>query len=1040
MAQLFRLLFTLTLLLCSGLVHSADSTKWLKEDEVEFDIYDLLVDENLVLFESADIYLYQNRVLLPFHAITKMLELNLHYGPDSGVISGRINQQSVQFDLNKDAALLAHSVFALLIDDELYLDKETLQTLIDGKISIETKELTISFSNNFGPFPIEKRIKRANQTFAKPQQKNNNYDFVIDDQYRLYTPPKGRVAISARADKNDEQLNVNLQTYNDLLFHGAHLSLAHNQDNDLTGRFNMRRGQLNPNDKVFGVLNHYAFGDVSASNTLLQTSYSGLGAVFSTADSQYNSYFGKINIEENAPANWQAELYKNGFLLQAGTVDADGRVRFENIDTTYGNNRFEIKLYGPYGEEEIIEREFLVGQKMLQPGKFNVNGGIVDTGQSVFNNTDEPSNLAAFVQSEIGISTSTSLGVSLFVQESHPLRPDESFQEGILTLSQQLPNALLDVNLFAQGEDEYKVDGNLLGSVNRHLRYNLGGYYNDNYLDQNFGTTLGTQSGYRAGVNARFGAFGLAINGNSNLHEYELSGVQQENKFDHVNLSLSSRISRINLNNTLSYDYNSGLADSVKVYNQFALSTPLAERWYLRTAATWQLQKGEDTSSQLDNVNINATWRGETGLYASFNGQYNLDDTYLVNSNVSLRKKRYNLILGASYSSETDWQISAGISFNIDYDYHNGRLNLQSEYSAASSTLDLMTYIDNNQNADFDEYDEPLRGVRFGIKPYWQNIQSNADGMTYLPGLGHNAPIKVYFNTNQTKANNLRPINDNFRFYTHAGGLVATSIPFNYASSIDGIIADNSEQQTGRFVPIEILDQQGNVLKSQLSDVENYFYVEGLWPGKYQVRVNPEFLKERGLVAVPSLQHLTINGSESIVSVKDIEILDSKMMPKEAAQVHNENLARGEFYTVQFGVYAERDYCQMRVEELTAEGVENAFYSLESKFCKVSAGEFQTRQGALESLRSIKRQTRTDAFVTKFASQQTLFAILIDSYTTQLQCQDAPLLESALTTYVKNDNQRCLVYVGDFLSRTLANQALRKLPWAIRKGAKVVEH
>lgn len=1011
---------------------------WLNDQDLDFDIYDLRLAPNMVLYESADVYYHQDTILLPFYTVTNMLEVNLNYGPNEGLITGKINGQNVKLDLRNDDR--GPNQFAVAVGQELYLDLNTLGQLLDAQIRVITRDLAIEFVATEGLFPIQKRLQRSQKVSPKYQPSGEpTYDFLIEDQYRLYTPPKGHVALSARKNRLDEQLNINVQTYNDLLYHAAHLSLANHSDDNITARFNMKRSQVAPDKKILGVLNHYAFGDVSASNTRLQTGYSGLGLVFGSEQQKYSSYFGKINIEEDAPAGWQAELYKNGFLLETTTVQADGRVVFQNIDTAYGNNRFQIKLYGPYGEEQTIDREVLVGHNMLKPNQFNFTGGIIDTGQRLFNNgQDTVSSPAAFIQTEYGLNAKTSLGFSYFVQHN---QDDSPLNEAIFSVTRQLPNALADLNFFIQEQDKYKVDLNLLGTLGTSVRYSAGAFSNKNYDNRDAAAPLGEQTGYRGGITARLGAFGLGLNGYSKANKFEIDGVFGESQFDDLNLIISSRFKQFNITNTLNYNYNSQLNSNAQLTDRLAISSPIGDRWYLRTSANFLIANNDDEKTELDSIDINATWRAPANIYASFNGQYHIDDRYRLSTNVSVRQRKYNLIFGTSYSSESKWQLSAGITFNIDYDYHNGRVNLQSEYSAASSTLDLMTFIDNNQNAQYDEYDEPLPGVQFGVKPYWRDIRSNQQGLTYLPGLGHNAPIKVYFNTMETKSSTLKPVNDNFRFYTHAGGVTSLDVPFNYAVTVDGLITDKTLGQNAKFVPLQLLDSKGNMVKEALSDIENYYLLEDLWPGQYTLRVNPEFLTSKGLMSSPESLSLKITGSEPVLSLPEmiIEPATSDQDEPQLTSGRAEELQRGEFYSIQFGAYDDREYCQLRTTELKNVGVAKAFYSMQTQYCTVMAGEFAQRRHAYAYLRTIPKEVRDDAYVRVFSTIRTAFAVHIDSYTTLQDCQSYLLTEVLANTYVVNDDQKCDIYLGDFLTRELAEAAYRALPYAIRKGAKVVE-
>lgn len=1036
--------FSFLLLASSKLLAAAT---WLSTEELEYDIYDIVLKDGTVLFESADVYDHQNTYLLPFHAITKVLEINLHYGPDQGLISGIVGDQRINFDLTADADVLQWPVYYARLDDEIYIDEKTLAVLIHGAFNKNTRNLAIEISSKSEPFPIEKRIARAGRVAnGKDENRRDNYDFIVEDQYRMYTPPKGHVSVTARANRDDSNIHTNIQTYSDLLYHSAHLTLAHNQDQQLNTRLSLKRSQSAPNKKIAGVFNNYAFGDVSASNTRLQTGYSGLGVTFSSYDDRFNNFFGKINIEEDAPANWQAELYKNGFLLQTSVVSSDGRVRFLDVDTSFGINRFEIRLYGPYGEEQTIEREFLVGDKMLRPGSFNFSGGILDTNKSVFENDNfgqSGASPAAFFQSEYGLNEKTSIGFSYFVQQNS--ETDDTDQEAVFSLSRQLPNALLDINAFAQDSDKYKLDVNILGSVNRWVRYNFGAFSNSNYEARNISSPLGSQQGYRGSVSARMGNWGINFSGASQEQEYELAGVDSRSQLDEFNLALRTRFRRFNFTNTVKYNYNSAVDDAAQLSNQMALSTPIGQHWYVRTSANFKVENVSGSSTELDSVDVNATWRHPSKIYSTFSAQYDTDDTYLINANVSLRKKKYNMIVGTSYSSENRWQINAGITFNLDYDYHSGRFNMQSEYSAATSTLDLLTFIDNNQNAAFDSFDEPLENVRFGIKPYWRDVRSNAKGLSYLPGVGQNAPVRVYFNTQETKSPNLRPVHDNFRVYSHAGGVIALEVPFNYATIIDGIVSDDSQGKVANFIPVQILNRDGKVVKEVLTDIENYFYFEGLWPGKYQLRIRPDYLASNQLEALPAALDFTLNGYDDVIEINQLRLMtagsrDVKTAKRQKQIAENARPVAETFYSIQFGAYQDRDYCNLRVQELKDAGINDAFYRLDSQYCVVMAGQFKSFKQAQTRHQQIAQSIKDDAFIKRIETKTGGFAILLESYTTMQSCVAPVIPEIDAPTYVVNDQQRCLVYVGDFIERTLAQQVLQRLPNHLRKGAKVVQH
>lgn len=1024
----------------------ADSVR-LDESELELEIFDFNVNTQLQLYESADVYYHKNRLLLPFNIVSSMLEINIIYDSLNQEVSGKYNDTTIHFDFNENYSALGQSTLISQIDDELFIDSETLAFILQAKITVSLADLAVNFESNEELFPIEKRINRSKQAKVKlPSQQQEKYDFLVEDQYRLYTPPKGRVYLTGRANNENEYLGVNIQTYNDILYHSAHLTVSDTSDNDLTARFNMTRQQTRPDKKILGLLNNYSFGDVAANNTRLQSGYAGLGVTFSSFDNRFSSYYGRTDIEELAPPEWQAELYQNGFLISTQTVPADGRLVFQQVDTNYGINRFEIKLYGPYGEEQTIEREIIIGQKMLQPGSFAFNGGIIDTSASLFNNPntrDLDSSPAAFIQTEYGVNDKTSLGLSYFIQDTtdtaDPNNNDTTLQEFIFNVSRQLPDALLDTTVFFQDSDKYRFDINVLGSFDNDIRYNAGIFNNENYLNRQSQQRFNSQKGYRAGLNARFGKYGFVLSGASRTDTFTPLEQEIKSQTDDLLFAVNIRVKRVTITNNLQYRYDSATANSKSVTNQLAGSMSLSPTVYLRTAANFNIDSTLDSSAEFDSIDTNLNWRQPENFFSTFGLRYDKDDNYRASANVSFNRKKYNLIFGASYNNQDRWQINAGISFNIDYNHRKGTFNIQNEYAASSSTLDLLTYVDNNKNAVYDEYDQALPNVRFGIKPYWHNVRSNRDGLAYLPGAGQNAPVRVYFDTSETTHPNLKPVNDNFRFFTHAGGVTTFDVPFNYNISVDGMIDDQTENSRANFVPLEILNKQNEVVHQQLTDMENYYFIEKMWPGEYKLRIASDYLKQKKLQAYPSEVAFTVNGSKAVLSLATIT-LKTKTKALTQKQTSFKSLRKGEFFTVQFGVYNDREYCNLRVQELKSIGIKDAFYSLQTKQCRVMAGEFTSRQDAVNYRVTIPKKVLTDGFVRVYTEIDNLYTISIKSAASEQECVNFVTETHMLASYIAKENGVCSVYVGDFLNADLAEQTRKKLPWKYRKDAKVVEY
>ena len=470
-------------------------TIWLEEPNLDFEIYDIVLDDKLMIFESTDVYVFNkpdnsSLTLLPFNAVISALEININYNLSSQQFKGRLNEKDVSLSLITSEKQNNSDVFVIMVEDEIFIDTNTLARLIDAKIETKSTELSILLTPNSELFPIQKRIERNNRNRIEQRSSTqDNYDFIVNDQYRLFTPFSGYVSAGLNVDNInnidnviENKYNINVNTYNDLFYHSANLSLSQQKDSKLTKRLTLSRSKNNPTDNIIANITHYSLGDVSANNNRANKSFGGVGAKVTSHETPYSSYFGTVTIEEFATANWEAELYFNGYLIETGQVDAEGRITFPNIKTRYGTNRFEIKTYGPFGEEIVIKRNILVGNKQLKVNQLKYSAGLIDTNHSLLNTNNLFDGLdfapSAFLQTEYGLSTQTSLGLGVFLQKN--LETNKSTQEIVLSGVQQLPDALLETSLAINNDKEYTFTNALIGKLDNNSHYTI----NLNYLEK----------------------------------------------------------------------------------------------------------------------------------------------------------------------------------------------------------------------------------------------------------------------------------------------------------------------------------------------------------------------------------------------------------------------------------------------------------------------------------------------------------------------------------------------------------------------------
>ncbi len=132
----------------------------------------------------------------------------------------------------------------------------------------------------------------------------------------------------------------------------------------------MRLYRTDPQGNLLGPLKatHYAVGDVSLLSTgLVAQSAPGRGAVLTNRPVERPDSFDKTSFRGDLPAGWDAELYRNGQLLAFTSPDASGRYEFLDVPLQYGSNRFEIVLYGPQGQIRREIKQLQVGIDSIPP-------------------------------------------------------------------------------------------------------------------------------------------------------------------------------------------------------------------------------------------------------------------------------------------------------------------------------------------------------------------------------------------------------------------------------------------------------------------------------------------------------------------------------------------------------------------------------------------------------------------------------------------------------------------------------------------------
>lgn len=192
--------------------------------------------------------------------------------------------------------------------------------------------------------------------------------------YSLWATPSVDVVASLGA-VSDKRGGSHVQARYELFAAGEALGQSFDarlsSDNDgVPDSLRLRLYRTDPAGQLLGPLKatHYAAGDVSLLATgLVAGSAPGRGAVLTNRPVERPDAFDRTDFRGDLPAGWDAELYRNGQLLAFASPNGDGRYEFLDVPLFYGANRFEIVLYGPQGQIRREIKEMQVGIDSIPP-------------------------------------------------------------------------------------------------------------------------------------------------------------------------------------------------------------------------------------------------------------------------------------------------------------------------------------------------------------------------------------------------------------------------------------------------------------------------------------------------------------------------------------------------------------------------------------------------------------------------------------------------------------------------------------------------
>lgn len=872
----------------------------------EFLLLDTYLDKDQIS-SSIDAYSIDGKLLLAVQPLFDVLTLrNSITGKELNVWK---ENKLYSFELIDKTKINADGYW---LDDGYYLfiDSKTLSDLFNVEISYNESNLKLHITTSDYKFPKQQLAKLSLQrTLSRNGNKVNYSDLldedIIEDEYRLFTIPHGSFSSNLNLDSDDNtSLNYSLQTVSDFLYHSANITITDTNKQDLTGSVRFSRYKTKPNEMIFDAFDSYSFGDISTTGRNLTTSTrSGLGAVFSRAPEAYRNRNVGITLEETAIPGWSAELYRNGQFIELKVVPADGNLIFDDVETQYGNNRYEIKLYGPFGEEKIITRYYNIDSNALSAGQMAYSFYGVDRTKRVINDqsdTDFSLTDSGFTF-DYGISDNWLLGLSAVQSTTNFNGKKQSF----VTLKNAfvLPGYLFENEISAQNEAGYSqistLTGNAYGRDTFSVVYQSADDFRSSRINSADSRWHNIYANY-AGSLPSLGSLGYGIGVGYNTIKDDSSVdniLGKEDNHWQFNQRLSKSFGGVSVTNTLYYNrYEQLEFETITEEDKINNARVLLEDWSgnlglggsltnnLRLNAGIQYKPDND-SDIIQSGNITLSWFNNR-FYHSLRGIYYLADTnnkWQLGYNMSWDNNYFSSNLSSTYNAEDEWTIGLGFNLFFGYDHHNKTMRISNDLSSGSASINTYSYLDRNPNGWRDESDWDLEGVSFTGNSAWKNIKSGENGRVVVPGVSTNTPFKF----NASWEYGTSTLQKDYVIYTHPGAYVDVNIPFYITTDISGFVYVTNSENEDRPLAGAILYIQnsfGEIVKEVNTDQDGFYEARNLKPGRYQVAILPEYLDKSGFTANNVGFEFTTSSKGGFVELDDIKLTLSDSNGQRKAQ------------------------------------------------------------------------------------------------------------------------------------------------------------
>ncbi len=852
-------------------------------------------DENLLIVDmrwnnrvlAEDLFLYSNSevTLVPLQGLFDALEFPILVDFLEGTASGWFISPERRFELSVNEKRLELGDRIILLEEDvrivqdgfdLYAELSDVNEWLPVNLELRLSQLRLILSSD-EELPLQKRIAREQARKSLNLGKDPALPLLADHYQWLGNPVIDTNLTTRVRDRDDEagrrssDLGYFVQGNMDFLKTQANFSLTRaGFDDDPSARIKLSRRGIKPDEPLYSGLSYFEVGDIfSVSDPLIFNSGSGFGLNLEFGSALNQSDFGLKIIQGEANPGWEVEVYRNNALVDFQTVSADGRYLFEDLALDYGENIFEVRLFGPQGQEETRRESITVGNQSLPAGQSysrlhftNLNQSVLPNATSFSGNeTDQESEQIGYFSYAKGITNSLSLNM-VAGEHAHPDtdRPNRNYLG--LGLNASMPGYALGLQRISELGYGDATGINVQSRVNQTSITLTHREFDDFSSDRSDDGRLEQESELRLSS-----FFGSAF----------ATPVTHQLITDYENSKETGRLYRIE--NRLGFNVLGGRVswDHLFSHTRSDISQQGSLRYLRATSVDINvraslLYRRQDTL-EMTGVTLDANWYPEPdwNVQFAFTGDFIGQDNNAVSIGSSWTFDQIRLSTNAAL-------IEGGggfISMSVDFSLHKQRDKWRAYADRRSDygSLETHVFLDKDASGDFSDGDQALAGVAFEGVNRWRALETDDEGKLLLPYLRGSTPTTVRLDQGSLEDPFWQADFAAAKFVSHPGGVNKLSIAVRETAEIEGsVFLDQGDGAPRELpgIPMVLLDERGEVIAETISEFDGYFVFNMILPGRYRIEI-PDAVFAR--LGVRHMEPVPVNVGEGVHYVDEMVLI-----------------------------------------------------------------------------------------------------------------------------------------------------------------------